>query len=65
MQRLKDEAIVVLALLVDPEPCDHFDHHGDCQTHGTGATRPCPHARAKALLAELVQRAEEHTEVCR
>lgn len=40
-----------LAELVDPDPCSQFDHQGDCQTHGTGAARPCPHARARELLA--------------
>jgi hypothetical protein len=41
-----------LADLVDPEPCSQFDHDGDCQTHGTGSARPCPHARARELLDE-------------
>lgn len=40
----------LLRKLVDPEPCASFDHAGDCQTHGTGAERPCPHAAARALL---------------
>jgi hypothetical protein len=40
----------VLAAIVDAEPCSTFDHDGDCQTHGTGSARPCPHARAKELL---------------
>lgn len=37
---------------VDPDPC-WYDHHGYCQAHGWVATDPaCPHARAKALLAQ-------------
>lgn len=39
----------VLDKLLDPHAC-HYDHHGDCQEHGTGAERPCPHSRAKELL---------------
>jgi len=39
----------VLDKLIDPYAC-RFDHHGDCQEHGTGKERPCPHARAKDLL---------------
>lgn len=36
--------------LTDPDPCT-FDHHGYCQAHGwLRDDRPCPHARAKALL---------------
>lgn len=39
----------VLDKLIDPHAC-HYDHHGDCQEHGTTSARPCPHARAKDLL---------------
>lgn len=39
----------VLEKLLDPHAC-HYDHHGDCQEHGTTSERPCPHARAKDLL---------------
>lgn len=46
-----ERAEALLRELVDPDPCDHFDHHGHCQTHGAGD--PCPHARAKNLLATL------------
>ena len=42
--------IAVIADLVDPEPCAHFDHHGHCQTHGWMDDGVCPHARARALL---------------
>lgn len=35
--------------LVDDGPC-HYDHHGQCQGHSLH-DRPCPHSRAKELLA--------------
>lgn len=35
--------------LTDEDDC-WFDHHGCCQAHGL-ADPPCPHARAKALVA--------------
>lgn len=37
--------------LIDPDPC-WFDHHGYCQAHKLHE-KPCPHERAKDLLAEL------------
>lgn len=71
LNALRDELVAarqmreLLTDLADPDPC-WFDHHGYCQAHGWMATDPhCPHARAKELLAELSQRADEHTEVCR
>lgn len=58
---LPDELRVLLADLVDPEPCG-FDHHGYCQEHGwlerAGEVygegregRDCPHGRAQRLLS--------------
>jgi len=44
------EAIELLAQLADPTPCGHFDHHGACQTHGSGPGR-CSHETAKRFLA--------------
>ena len=43
--------VELLRDFTDPDPCS-FDHHGYCQAHGwlTGE-RPCPHDRAKRLLA--------------
>lgn len=52
----------LLADLVDPDPC-WLDHHGYCQAHGLHSP-PCPHARAKELLAELGRRADEYSEEC-
>ncbi|MEV1245129.1 hypothetical protein [Nonomuraea sp. NPDC049750] len=37
--------------LADDGPC-HYDHHDQCQGHSLDY-RPCPHARAKELLAAL------------
>lgn len=45
----RDEFKSLVRELVDREPCEHFDHHGGCQTHG-GST-DCPDGRAQALLA--------------
>jgi hypothetical protein len=42
--------LVALRDIVDPDPC-HLDHHGYCQAHGWTGDEPCPHARAKDLLA--------------
>ena len=44
------EAISLLREMVDPDDCQ-YDHHGYCQTHGWTADTPCPHSRAKILLA--------------
>ncbi|MFI2663382.1 hypothetical protein [Micromonospora carbonacea] len=42
----------LIADLVDPDPCS-FDHHGYCQAHAWFETDPpCPHERAKKLLAD-------------
>lgn len=44
--------LALIADFIDPDDCWH-DHHGYCQAHGWFATDPsCPHARAKALLAQ-------------
>lgn len=51
--RLKLENAGLLAALkamVDPYPCDHFDHHGYCQTHSQ-TDSPCAHAVARAAIA--------------
>jgi len=45
------EAVALVRELYDPTPCDHFDHHGDCQTHRGG--NPCPDGLARAFLAAL------------
>ena len=45
------EAEALVRELYDPTPCDHFDHHGQCQTHSLG--NPCPDALAQAFLAAL------------
>lgn len=39
----------LLSELVDPDDCWH-DHNGLCQAHSLDPA-PCPHARAKTLLA--------------
>ena len=49
----RDAAVRLVRDLRDPSPCNHFDHHGYCQTHGWMQTDPpCPHARAATYLAE-------------
>ena len=40
----------LLVDLVDTDDCQ-FDHHGYCQAHVWLDERPCPHARAKTILA--------------
>lgn len=47
------ELLALLTELHDPNPCDHFDHHGYCQTHGWLEDGECAHARAQKLLATL------------
>jgi len=50
----RDAAMALVRDLRDPSPCDHFDHHGYCQTHGWMETDPpCPHGRATKLLEAL------------
>lgn len=49
-----DLTTVLLGLvreLVGVDEC-WYDHHGYCQAHGL-QDAPCPHERARALLAEL------------
>lgn len=41
---------LLVAELTDDDPC-RYDHHGYCQAHSLDEA-PCPHARAKELLAE-------------
>jgi hypothetical protein len=48
IERLRD----LLTKLTDPDPCDHFDHHGQCQAHMATYDGRCAHADAKKLLAE-------------
>lgn len=44
-------ALALVRDLTDSHPCDHFDHSGNCQTHGWMQTDPpCPHGRAAKLL---------------
>ncbi|MFI6317436.1 hypothetical protein ACIBG8_07945 [Nonomuraea sp. NPDC050556] len=50
------ELLALLAELHDPNPCDHFDHHGSCQTHGWLEDGRCARARAQQLLAALPER---------
>lgn len=53
----KDAEIKMLRELVrnlaDSEPCSHFDHHGNCQTHAWfdehDSRETCPHGRAHRL----------------
>lgn len=58
VQRARAEAALgLLADLTDPDDC-WFDHHGGCQAHGFLSLEPgeqCPHAQAKALLADTTE----------
>lgn len=45
----RDEAIRLLRLLVDPDPC-WFDHNGRCQAHAL--EKPCSDAAARVFLAQ-------------
>lgn len=45
----RDTLRALLAELVDTDPCQ-FDHNGRCQAHSLHSA-PCPHARAKEVLA--------------
>ena len=56
VERLRAERDALKAIvrdLADSDPCEHFDHHGHCQTHGWLDDGRCPHARAAELLAAL------------
>jgi hypothetical protein len=49
-----EQAEAILRELIDPSPCDHFDHHGQCQTHGAWDDQGrCLHARGRELLVAL------------
>jgi len=37
-------------LIASDGPCDHWDHHGYCQTHWLDEKDNCPIARAIAYL---------------
>lgn len=43
------ELETLLRELTDSEPCE-YDHNGLCQAHALDE-RPCPHERAKVVLA--------------
>jgi hypothetical protein len=43
--------IELIRELTDPDPCC-YDHHGLCLAHSLDRD-PCPHERAKALLASF------------
>jgi hypothetical protein len=43
----------LLRELIDTGDC-YYDHHGYCQAHAL-QPRPCPHERAKALLASKAE----------
>lgn len=46
-----DDLAALVRDLAYTDPCEH-DHHGHCQAHGwTDDDRPCPHARARDVLA--------------
>lgn len=45
------EALDILRLMTDPDPCD-YDHHDLCQAHSLH-DRPCPHERAKELFKRI------------
>jgi hypothetical protein len=68
LNALRDELLelrqlrTLLVELTDTDPCEHFDHHGQCQTHFTGTIDGrC----AQAVAQELVRRATQHAEGCR
>jgi hypothetical protein len=49
-----EQAEAILRELIDPSPCDHFDHHGQCQTHGRWDDQGrCLDARGRELLVAL------------
>lgn len=45
-----DDLATLVRDLADPGPCEDFDHHGHCQTHGWLQDGICPHARARDIL---------------
>lgn len=47
----RDALKAIVRDLVDPDPCEHFDHHGHCQTHGWLDEGTCPHSRALDALS--------------
>lgn len=55
---LRDQAVLLLAELVDPDPC-WWDHNKNCQAHAVfGGDGTCPHDDAKKLLAAALADAE-------
>lgn len=46
-----DDLVQLVRDLADTGPCEDFDHHGQCQTHGWLQDGVCPHARARDVLA--------------
>lgn len=50
------EALDLLSRMVDDEEC-WYDHNGFCQVHYRRG-KPCPHERAREMLAELEYRKE-------
>lgn len=49
--------MALLADLTDPDDCT-YDHHGYCQAHmWFQVDPPCPHARAKQILAAHIRNA--------
>jgi hypothetical protein len=52
------EALDILRLMTDPDPCD-YDYHDLCQTHNLH-DRPCPHERAKVLFNRIAANATAH-----
>lgn len=48
-----DDLVKLVRDLADPGPCEDFDHHGQCQTHGWLQEGVCPHARARDVLSAL------------
>lgn len=50
-QRLQT-ATQIIRDLADTNPCDHWDHHGYCQTHGWLEDGECADARAQRFLRE-------------
>lgn len=49
-QSVIDDLAQLVRDLADREPCEDFDHHGQCQTHGWLQEGVCPHARARDIL---------------
>lgn len=54
-----DTLLDLIGELTDPAECS-YDHDDHCQAHGLDE-RPCPHERAKAVLAiREEKRTDEH-----